>query len=39
MTRVTDDFKGDLKGYLNKRRNEKSEGSKDGWYLIYDQAS
>lgn len=43
MTRVTDDFKGDLRSYLLKSRKKNEENQRvnpePDWKLIYDQAS
>lgn len=36
--KVTDDFKGDLKSYLRRKKNQTLSGSND-WQLIYDQAT
>jgi hypothetical protein len=38
--KVADDFKGDLRGHLHRKKNEQvKEGSRgDAWILIYDQA-
>ena len=36
ILKVSDDFKGDLKTYLNGKKNDESEPS--GWEIIYDQA-
>lgn len=43
MTRITDDFKGELKTYLQQRRKKNDEKvrvnpDKD-WILVYDQAA
>ena len=38
ILKVTDDFKGDLKVHLNKKKNDNVDGAND-WKLIYDQAS
>lgn len=39
MTKITDDYKGELKAYLKKRRKTKVTAEDcAGWKLIYDQA-
>lgn len=39
MARITDDFKGRLKTYLQKQRNQKLTAENlGGWQLIYDQS-
>tara|TARA_B110000285_G_scaffold184711_1_gene209351 strand:+ start:829 stop:1128 length:300 start_codon:yes stop_codon:yes gene_type:complete len=40
FSKVADDFKGDLRGYLGRKKGEQARqlGRNEDWILIYDQA-
>jgi len=39
ILKVQDDFRGELKKYLNRKKNQKSTSDNTSWTMIYDQES